>query len=321
MNNTNLTSLKAAVIGTGYLGRFHAQKYAALQGVELTTIVDTDEDRARVVAEELGCAHTTDFRTLLGQVDVVSVVTPTIHHHEVSLPLLESGIHVLVEKPITTTCAEADDLMAAAARSGAVLQVGHLERFNPAVQTILREIDTPLFIEAHRLSKFNGRATDVDVVLDLMIHDLDILLALVQSPLKEVRATGVPVMTPNVDLANARLSFENGCTANLTASRMSFKDMRKFRVFHSGGYIAADCAAKENLVFSKPTSPGTLPVPETVSHGQTDNLLAEIESFLAAVRGEIPVTVTGHEGRQALALATLINEAIAGELEQQKSRG
>ena len=184
-----------------------------------------------------------------------------------------------------------------------------------------REVDRPLFVEAHRLSKFSGRATDVDVVLDLMIHDLDILLSLVDSPLREVRATGVPVMTPNVDLANARLSFANGCTANLTASRMSFKDMRKFRVFHPGGYIAADCGGKENLIFRKPDGPGTLPVPETVNHGTTDNLLAEIEAFLGAVRKEQPVAVTGEDGLRALQAATLINEAIIGQLKEQASRG
>ena len=319
MTNPNHTPLRAAVIGTGYLGRFHAQKYAALPDVTLAFVVDTNADRAAAMGAELGVPHTTDVRELLGQVEVTSVVTPTLHHHEVSLPLLNAGIHVLVEKPITTTEDQARQLMAAAAASGVVLQVGHLERFNPAVQVLLKEIESPLFIEAHRLSKFSGRATDVDVVLDLMIHDLDILLTLVKSPLKEVRATGVPVMTPNVDLANARLSFENGCTANLTASRMSFKDMRKFRVFHPGGYIAADCAAKENLIFRKPTTPGTLPVPETVDHGPTDNLLAEINAFIAAVRGEGPVAVTGQEGLRALQVATLVNEAILSELAQQKA--
>lgn len=319
MNKNTTTTLRAAVIGTGYLGRFHAQKYAALPDVTLAYVVDTDSERAAAMGAELGVPHTTDFRELLGKVDVASVVTPTRYHHEVSLPLLEAGIHLLVEKPITTTETEARQLMAAAAASEVILQVGHLERFNPAVQVLLKEVERPLFIEAHRLSKFSGRATDVDVVLDLMIHDLDILLTLVKSPLKEVRATGVPVMTPNIDLANARLSFENGCTANLTASRMSFKDMRKFRVFHPGGYIAADCAAKENLIFRKPSTPGTLPVPEVVDHGPTDNLLAEITAFIAAVRGEGPVAVTGQEGLRALQVATLINEAIAGELAAQQA--
>jgi predicted dehydrogenase len=319
MNNPSAKPLRAAVIGTGYLGRFHAQKYASLPHVELAWVVDTDPERAAAMGAELDVPHTTDFRDLMGQVDVASIVTPTRYHHEVSLPLLQAGVHLLVEKPITTTESEARELMAAAETAGVVLQVGHLERFNPAVQVLLREVDRPLFIEAHRLSKFTGRATDVDVVLDLMIHDLDILLTMVKSPLKEVRATGVPVMTPNVDLANARLSFANGCTANLTASRMSFKDMRKVRVFHPGGYVAADCAARENLIFRKPTEPGKLPVPEAVDHEPSDHLLEEIKSFLGAVRGENPVAVTGAEGLAALQAATLINEAIAAELEAQQA--
>lgn len=314
MNNPNQNPLRAAVIGTGYLGRFHAQKYAALPDVELVCIVDSDPGRAAAMGAELGVPFATDFRQIPGPIDVASVVVPTCHHHEVALPLLEAGVHLLVEKPITTTAEEAQELINAANKSGVTLQVGHLERFNPAVQVLLREIDKPLFIEAHRLSKFSGRATDVDVVLDLMIHDLDILLALVKSPLKEIRATGVPVMTPNVDLANARLSFEDGCTANLTASRMSFKDMRKFRVFHPGGYIAADCAEKQNLIFRKPTELGGLPAPEIVNHGQADNLLEEIKSFLGTVRQQTPLAVSAADGLEALKLATMINETIQAEL-------
>lgn len=317
MKNNTASPLRAAVIGTGYLGRFHAQKYAALPGVELACVVDTDADRAQAMGQELGVDHATDFHQILDRIDVASVVVPTSGHHAIALPLLEAGIHVLVEKPITTTVQQAADLIAAAAGCGVVLQVGHLERFNPAVQVLVREVDRPLFVEAHRLSKFSGRATDVDVVLDLMIHDLDILLSLVKSPVREVRATGVPVMTPNVDLANARLSFANGCTANLTASRMSFKDMRKFRVFHPGGYVAADCAGKENLVFRKPAGLGELPVPETLRHGQVDNLLEEIKAFLATVRGESPVPVSGEDGLRALELAGMINAAIAEQLSAQ----
>lgn len=317
MNKPNKTPLRAAVIGTGYLGRFHAQKYAALPDVELAFVVDTNQQRAQEMGQELGVDHVTDFREIMDQIDLASIVVPTSGHYEISLPLLQAGKHLLVEKPITTTLGEAQELIDAAQSSGAVLQVGHLERFNPAVEVLRREVTTPLFVEAHRLSKFNGRATDVDVVLDLMIHDLDILLSLVNAPVTEVRATGVPVMTPNVDLANARLSFANGCTANLTASRMSFKDMRKFRVFHTGGYIAANCAEKENLIFRKPDSPGVLPEPETVRHGQVDNLLEEIKAFLAAVRKESEVPVTGTEGLQALELAHQINQVIGQELGKQ----
>ena len=306
--------LRAAVIGTGYLGRFHAQKYSILPGVELVAVVDADPERAAAMGAELGVPHHTDFRELMGRIDVASIVTPTRFHHEVSLPLLQSGVHLLVEKPITESEEQARQLMAAAEQAGVVLQVGHLERFNPAVRTLLDEVQQPLFVEAHRLSKFSGRATDVDVVLDLMIHDLDILLTLVASPLREVRATGVPIMTSRVDLANARLTFACGCTANLTASRMSFKDMRKFRVFHPGGYAAADCAARENLIFRKPSGPGEMPRPHTVEHGPADHLLAEITSFLDAVQGRHPVAISGREGLAALQLAEEINAEIDKEL-------
>nr|MEE4269851.1 Gfo/Idh/MocA family oxidoreductase [Candidatus Krumholzibacteria bacterium] len=314
MKNSQNTPLRAAVIGTGYLGRFHAQKYATLPDVELAFVVDSDGARAQAMGQELGVPFVQDFMEIRDQIQVASVVTPTSGHHDIALPLLEAGVHLLVEKPITTTEDQARALIKAASDQKVVLQVGHLERFNPAVQVLHREVKQPLFVEAHRLSKFNGRATDVDVVLDLMIHDLDILLSLVDGPVTEVRATGVPIMTPNVDMANARLTFAGGCTANLTASRMSFKDMRKFRVFHPGGYVAADCALKENLVFRKPESPGVLPVPEKLEHGPVDNLMEEIKAFLAAVRGEAPVPVTGEDGLRALELAGLINAAIAEQL-------
>jgi len=309
MNNTNQTPLRAAVIGTGYLGRFHAQKYVALPGVDLTAIVDTDGDRAQEVAAELGCAHYTDFRDILDQVDVVSVVTPTSHHYEVSKPLLEAGVHVLVEKPITTSCAEAEDLMAAAARTGAVLQVGHLERFNPAVQTLLETVKQPLFIEGHRLGPFKNRATDVDVVLDLMIHDLDLVLALTNEPIVEIRACGASILTGEVDLANARLEFRSGCTANLTASRVSFADQRKIRVVHANGYVSADCAKRENEILGHSTLQAPL-APSVMKHGAADHLLEELKAFLETVRGHRPVAVTGEEGRKALELALAIKEAM-----------
>jgi predicted dehydrogenase len=320
MSASSNNNLRAAVIGTGYLGRFHAQKYALLPDVELVAVVDADSERAAAMGEELGVPHLTDYKELLGKIDLASIVTPTALHHEISLPLLESGVHLLVEKPISVTEEQARQLMCAAEKAEVVLQVGHLERFNPAVRALFDEVQRPLFIEAHRLSKFSGRATDVDVVLDLMIHDLDILLSLVDSPIAQISATGVPVMTDRVDLANARLTFANGCTANLTASRMSFKDMRKFRVFHPGGYIAADCAARENLIFRKP-APGQAPsVPETIEHGAADHLLAEITSFLGAVRGENPVAVSGADGLAALQLAERINEEIQAVIRGQEGQ-
>ncbi len=306
--------IKAAVIGTGYLGRFHAQKYAAMPDVELVAVVDTNLDRAREVAAETGTEAVTDLDSLLGFVDAASVVVPNIYHYEVARPLLEAGIHVMLEKPLTNTLEQADELIHLAAEKDVVLQAGHLERFNPAVKFLLEKSSAPLFIEAHRLGGFKNRATDVDVVLDLMIHDIDIVLTLVQSPVVEVRAAGYRVLTPNIDIANARIQFESGCVANLTASRVSMKDMRKIRVFQDGAYLSADCATRQNVLVAGDPAVGLTPAtaPELVEHGPADNLNEELLAFVRAIRGEDPVPVTGQEGRNALAVAIGINEAIAG---------
>jgi predicted dehydrogenase len=311
-------AIKTAVIGAGYLGRFHAQKYAALPEADLVAVVDTDPGRAREVAAETGCLAVTDLAEVLPEIQAASVAAPTVHHHAVALPLLKAGVHVLVEKPLTVTVAEADELIAAAETRNLVLMTGHLERFNPAVQMLQAEVADPLFIEAHRLSPFKGRATDVDVILDLMIHDIDLLLALVSAPIEEIRATGYPVLTGKVDIANVRLAFADGCAANLTASRISGEEMRRFRVFQRGGFIVADCRQRLNQIVSRgPDGKFAHPlVPRTVEHGPSDHLLDEITSFLAAVRGEAPVPVSGQDGRAALAVAIQINAAIRKNMEQ-----
>jgi predicted dehydrogenase len=315
MSNTN-KKIKVAVIGTGYLGRFHAQKYAAMDDVELVAVVDVDRARAEAVAAETGCTAFTDLSEVLPNIQAASVVVPNVHHFEVAKPLLAAGIHTLLEKPLTNTVAEADELIALAADRGVVLQSGHLERFNPAIRVLRERTGTPLFIEAHRLSGFKNRATDVDVVLDLMIHDIDIVLSVVKSPLEEIRASGLPVLTSNLDIANARLTFAGGCTVNLTASRISLKDMRKIRVFQEGTYISADCVKRENVIATSVPVAGSEPrvVPELLQHGKTDNLQQEILSFVRAIKGEQPVEVTGQEGRDALEVAIRINEAIAEQL-------
>ena len=320
MPNSNTDRIKTAVIGTGYLGRFHAQKYAAMDDVELVAVVDTDRERAEAVATESGGKACTDLHEVLGDIQAASVVVPNTFHYEVAKPLLEAGVHTMLEKPLTNTVAQADELIAIAADRGVVLQSGHLERFNPAVKILRERTTKPLFIEAHRLSGFKARATDVDVVLDLMIHDIDIVLSVVDAPLEEIRASGLPVLTPNLDIANARLSFAGGCTVNLTASRISLKDMRKIRVFQEGTYISADCAARENVIATSVPVPGAAPnvVPELLKHGETDNLREELLSFIRAVKGEQPVEVTGQEGRDALAVAIEINEAIARQLEMNR---
>ncbi len=316
MNNPT-KKLRTAVVGTGYLGRFHAQKYAAMSDVELVAVVDLDLDRAREVAAEAntiqhGTEAVDNLDAIIGHVDAVSVVVPNIQHFAVARPLLDAGIHVMLEKPLTNTVAQADELIALAAERGVVLQAGHLERFNPAVGFLRDRVKAPLFIEAHRLGGFKNRATDVDVVLDLMIHDLDLVLMLVDSPVTEVRAAGYRVLTPNLDIANARLEFASGCVANLTASRVSLKDMRKIRVFEDGAYLSADCATRENVMVACDPTVGFTPAtrPELVNHGATDNLKEELLAFVRAIRGEAPVAVTGQEGRDALALAIEINEAI-----------
>jgi len=314
--------LRAAVIGAGYLGRFHAQKYATMPDVDLVAVVDYDLTRAQEVAAEartIGPATngpapaalaTTD--DLPDSIDIASVVVPNTHHYNVAKPLLQVGIHVMLEKPLTNTLAEADELIALAHRNDLVLQAGHLERFNPAVKYLLQKVSRPVFVEAHRLGGFKRRATDVDVVLDLMIHDLDIVLKLVGQPVTEIRASGHRVLTPRIDIANARLQFAGGCVANLTASRVSLKDMRKIRVFAAGTYLSADCASRENVLVSCDPDQGFAPdtKPEVVAHGAADHLNAELLAFVRAVRGSAPVMVTGEDGRAALALAIAINEAM-----------
>jgi len=296
----------------GYLGRFHAQKYAQMEGVDLVGVVDISPKRAQDVAKEVGTDAYTDIHEIAGKIDAASVVVPTIHHHEVAKILFSYGVHCMLEKPISTTVEEADELISLAKEQGLILQVGHLERFNPAIKVLEAKVAHPLFIEAHRLSGFKDRATDVDVVLDLMIHDLEIILALVHSPLKEIRAVGVPVLTPKVDIANTRLIFENGCTANLTASRISLQDMRRIRVFQPGAYISADCAERKSLVVTRDLSAGPMAAirPEFKTHDGTDMLYDELESFVRAVQGLEKPKVTGESGRRALKLALDINARI-----------
>ena len=232
--------MRAAVVGVGYLGRFHAEKYKAHAAAELVGVVDTDGDRARSVARDLGVRAFTDHRELLGKVDCASVAVPTHAHHAVAHDLIVGGIDVLVEKPLTTTIEDGKALLEVAVRGGRVLQVGHLERFNPAIRALGDRVTQPRFIECQRLAPFTERGTDVDVVLDLMIHDLDIILNMVKSPLRSVEAVGVPVLTPSVDIANARLRFANGCIANITASRVSLKRERKLRIFQADAYFSID---------------------------------------------------------------------------------
>ncbi len=308
-----MKKLKCAVIGTGYLGKFHAEKYAALPDCELVAVVDVNEDSAKAVADKLGAKALTDYHSLLGEVDAVSIVVPTTLHHAVSKDFLLAGAHVLVEKPITVTVAEADDLIAIAKAKQVILQVGHLERFNPAVLGLDKQ-EKPLFIESHRLSPFNPRANDVSVVLDLMIHDIDIILALVDSEVERIDASGTPVLTQGTDIANARLLFKSGCVANVTASRISLKMERKMRMFRPSSYVSVDFQNKvltQHRTGSKEMFPG---IPEIETEESVfesgDALLEEIKHFVNCIHtGENPL-VSGEAGRRALATAIQITQLL-----------
>ena len=301
-----MKNIKIGVIGVGYLGRFHAQKYAAMEDVELVGVADTDRQRSEEIAEEYSTRAYDDYLDLIDHVDAVSVVVPTVYHHRVATACLERRIDVLVEKPITTTLEEADDLIRMADQSGCILQVGHLERFNPAVLAMKPQLTHPLFIEAHRISTFKNRGTDVDVVLDLMIHDIDIILSIVDAPIKTIHTVGAPVITKLTDIANTRIIFENGCTANVTVSRISMDDIRRMRIFQPGTYISVDFIKKEAMTVSmKKDSQSNFPLPDIKKQGfqEQDILELELKDFIANVRNRSKPMVSGVEGRRALDIA------------------
>jgi predicted dehydrogenase len=307
------TPVKAGVIGVGYLGKFHADKYAALKDAQLVGVADTSRERAQEVARALNTQAFQDYRDLLPLVDAVSVAVPTTGHYAVVKDCLEQGKQVLVEKPLAVTVAEAQELVDLARRQGCLLMVGHLERFNSAMEELKRRVTQPHFIESHRLSFYKERGTDVDVVLDLMIHDLDHVLSLVSSPVAEIRAAGVSVLTDRIDLANVRLEFANGCIANLTASRMSLKSMRRFRLFQKEAYLAVDFEGRElTVAFRKEGAIGPVPgvALEIKHYPPEDVLLKEISNFLRAVQKQEEPVVTGEAGRDALNLAMEIMAAM-----------
>jgi len=309
-----MKKLRTAVVGVGYLGQFHAEKYAQLPNAELVAVVDADRQRADEIAAKLGSRGVTDYRQILDEVDAVSIVVPTQYHFEVARAFLERGVHVLLEKPITTTLAEADELIRIARERQAVFQVGHLERFNPVVMALDGILTRPGFIESVRIAPFKPRGTDVNVVLDLMIHDIDIIQNIVGSPVKQINSIGAPVFTDEEDIANARIQFMNGCVANVTASRISLKSERRMRIFQPDSYISVDFQNKKLAVFRKGDGemfPGVPNVQmEEKSFEQGDALKSEIESFLDAVVSGKPPVVTGEDGRRALETALLINKKL-----------
>ena len=306
--------VRVAVIGVGHLGRHHARILSGLEGAELVAVVDTDAERAAAAATATGASACADFREIFDQVDAVTIAVPTELHRDIALPFLEQGTAVLVEKPMARSLAEADELVAAASASGATLAVGHTERYNPAVAAVLPLVTSPRFIEVHRLGAFPERSLDIDVVFDLMIHDLDIILALVRSEVESIEAVGVPVLTPKYDIANARLRFASGCIANVTASRISKERVRKIRFFQPDAYLSIDYAAQEvegwRLVRREGARPaiegGPLPV------ARDEPLRRELADFINAVRTKTAPLVDGDAGRRALALATRVADTMSG---------
>ena len=308
--------LRTAVVGVGHLGKFHAEKYAAHPDCELVAVVDRDAETARRIAEANGAEAVTDYKEILDRVDAVSLVVPTSLHYEIARELLAADIHCLIEKPITETVEEARELIELARQRQRVLQVGHIERFNAVMMDIDEILDRPRFIESTRLAPFTPRATDVSVILDLMIHDIDIILDLIDSPIRDIRASGISVLSDEIDIANARLEFEDGCVANVTASRISRKRERRLRIFQKDTYISADFQDRILAVNRKGD--------ETDEHGfpgithqerqydNSDALNLEILDFIEAIRTGRRPKVTGEDGKRALETATRITQLIQG---------
>jgi predicted dehydrogenase len=305
--------LRAAVVGVGHLGRHHARILGSMEGVRLTHVVDTNEARAREIAATVGAEGCASLDRVLDEVDLVSVATPTEVHRDVAVRFLERGVPVLVEKPLARSTEEADAIIACAAASGAILAVGHTERFNPAVMAAAPHVHDPRFIEVHRLGTFPERSLDIDVVFDLMIHDLDLVLAFAGSAVESLEAVGVPVLTGRVDIANARIRFASGCVANLTASRISRDRTRKIRFFQRDAYISIDCGAKEAEMYRLVHAAGARPAIQggPIEVRDSEPLRNELEDFAAAVRERRPPRVGGQDGRRAVDLAQRITERMA----------
>jgi len=310
-----MKKLRMGVVGVGYLGKFHAEKYVKMDDVFLAGVVDINKKQAHDVAEKVCTTAYTNYKHLFGKVDAVSIAVPTPFHFAISKDFLKNNVHVLIEKPITTTLREADELMMIAKSNKSIIQVGHLERYNPAVVALQDIIGDPIFVESHRLCFFKNRCLDVSVVIDLMIHDIDIILNFVKSEIKDICAAGISVISEHVDIANARLEFTNGCIANVTASRISTKNERKLRLFQKDAYISVDFANRNISTIRKQSSsnqneliPGMDIQKNCFTKG--DALEDELLSFVRAVKNKVTPEVTGQMGRDALKIALNIMEQI-----------
>ncbi|MGA2465287.1 MAG: Gfo/Idh/MocA family oxidoreductase [Thermodesulfobacteriota bacterium] len=309
-----MKKIRVGVVGVGYLGQFHAEKYANMEGVELAGVVDIDAPRAKEIAKRCRVQPFFHHSHLFGKVQAVSIAVPTLLHYPITKDFFLQGIDVLLEKPISQTLEEADELIGLAESKGLIFQVGHLERFNGALSALQGMVQSPLYIESHRLSPFPGRGTDVNVVLDLMIHDIDILLSLVNSKVKEIDAVGIPILTPHSDIANARIEFENGCRANVTASRVSKEKIRRTRIFLPNGTLSIDYFTQKVSLTKRVDDPRKNKIPEIVTEEipvkKVDSLEVEIHSFLQSVRDRKRARVSGWDGKRALEVALQIIQKI-----------
>ncbi len=332
-----MKKIKVGILGVGHLGRFHTQNYLSIPGAEIIGVYDIDAQKCQQIGKEFDVPVFLNLDELLEKIEAASIVVTTSAHFEITKACLERGIHCLVEKPITSTLAEADELIKIAHKKNLILQVGHIERFNPALVALDGFELSPMFIESHRLASFNPRGTDVAVVLDLMIHDIDIILHLVKSPVTQIDASGVAVITQAVDIANARIKFANGCVANVTASRISQKAMRKMRLFQKNGYIGIDFLQKFSEIYQLVDSDNFTPQMNQIpiEFGQIDQnqtpkkivyerrqaeeanaLKMELESFLHSVRTGQKPAISGEDGREALRVATEITRLIEEQIKE-----
>jgi predicted dehydrogenase len=316
--STVMNELRAAVIGAGRLGSLHASKYAAIPGVKLRYVVDIDSDRAMKVGAEAGAEPLLNYRDLIGKVDMASVASPGVTHHEIARTLMESAIDVLLEKPMATTLEEAGELAEVAQRTDRILQIGHLERFNPAVVRLRSILSSPRFIECHRLAPFTERGTDVDVVLDLMVHDLDLVLSITPAAPVSLEAVGVAVLTDSIDVANARIRFADGLIANLNTSRVAPRRERKIRFFQPDAYISVDYEARRIQIYRKspPPAGGNFPVisAEQIDLGDGDPLMDEIVAFVGSVRTRSAPAVSATDGLRVMEVSERVRTAIRQEL-------
>ncbi len=320
-----MNKIRTAVIGVGYLGKFHAEKFALLPQSKLIAVCDIHEERCQVIARQHNVTALTDYTKLLGKIDAVSIAVPTFLHYPIAKFFLENNVHVLLEKPIASTVQEAESLIEIANQHARVFQIGHLERFNTVLVALDTILDNPRFIESIRLAPFKPRGTDINVVLDLMIHDIDIIQRIVNSPITNIHANGASVLSSHIDIANVRLQFENGCVANVTASRVSFKVERKLRIFQHDAFISLDLHTKELAIHRKGVSEMFPGIPEIISEEQAfeqgDALMDEIAAFLNSIQTLTPPVVTGEEGKRALATAVEITRIVAEQLARDEAAG